>query len=162
MTEELLHLNDHETLRVIGEAGGALEVLGTWEPGGSAPPLHLHPAQDEQFEVQSGRLTAVVGGVTRELGPGDTLQVLRGTPHKMWNAGTETATASWRTSPAGRTAEWWRAVDRLGAQGTRKPPTPALAKGLTEYSDVFQLVINPKPLKPLVYLALRVVALADR
>jgi hypothetical protein len=25
-----------------------------WIPGGSAPPAHLHPAQDEQFEVTSG------------------------------------------------------------------------------------------------------------
>ena len=39
---------------------------------------------------------------------------------------------------------------------------PALAKALTEYSDVFRLVIRPKPLRSFVYLAVRVLALAGR
>jgi quercetin dioxygenase-like cupin family protein len=162
MTNELLHLGDHETLRVVRETPDELEVEGTWMPGGSPPPSHLHPAQDEFFEVHTGRLTAIVDGAERQLGPGDTLQIPPRTPHKMWNAGNETATASWRTRPAGRTADWFRTVDRLGAGGTRKPPVRGLAKGLSEYSDVFRLVIRPEPLRPLADLVLRVVALTDR
>jgi mannose-6-phosphate isomerase-like protein (cupin superfamily) len=162
MTDELLHLGDHETLRIISESRDELIVEATWTPGGSPPPSHLHPAQDEHFEVRSGHLTAIVGREQRLLGPGDTLHIPRRVPHKMWNAGTETATALWRTRPAGRTAEWFRTMERLGAGGTRKPPALRLAKALTEYSDAFRLVIRPKPLRPFVYLGLRVVGLFDR
>ena len=104
----------------------------------------------------------MVDGVQRQLGPGETLQVPRGTPHKRWNAGAEIATAVWRTRRAARTAEWFRTVDRLSVGGTRKSPLPGLAKALTEYSDVFRLAIRPKPLRPIVYFALRVLAVAAR
>jgi mannose-6-phosphate isomerase-like protein (cupin superfamily) len=160
MSDEL-HLNDHEGLRVTRETPAELEVEATWRPGGSPPPEHLHPGQDEEFEVRSGRLTAVVNGTQRQLGPGDTLRIERRTPHKMWNDGDEIATALWRTRPAGRTADWFRTVDRLGAGGTRKPPLRAMAKALTEYSDVFRLAVRPTPLRPFVYLALRVLALGS-
>lgn len=39
---------------------------------------------------------------------------------------------------------------------------PELAKALTEYPDVFRLAIRPKPLRPIVYFAFRVLALAAR
>jgi len=78
MTDQLLHLTDHETVHIVRNTPYELEVEGTWTPRGSPPPPHLHPAQDEEFEVQSGRLTAVIDGVKRELGPGDTLEIPRG------------------------------------------------------------------------------------
>jgi hypothetical protein len=80
----------------------------------------------------------------------------------MWNAGNEVATALWRTRPAGRTAEWFETIDRLTNGGTRKPPTPAMAKAVTAHSDVFVLAIGPSRLRPVVALALRAVALAGR
>lgn len=161
MTDELLYLSGHETVRLIHETPAELEVEGTWAAGGSPPPLHLHPAQDERFEVRSGHLVAVVDGEERRLGPGDTLQIPRGTPHKMWNAGGETATAVWSTRPGGRTAQWFRTVDRLGNGGMRKPPLPAMARALTNFSDVFRLSVGPSKLRPLIHLALRIMALAD-
>jgi hypothetical protein len=107
-------------------------------------------------------MTASIDGDERTLGPGDTLVIPRGTPHKMWNQGSETATAIWRTLPALRTAEWFAAIDRLTAGGTRKPPLPAMAKAVTQYSDVFVLAVGPKAARPAVGLALRAVGLADR
>jgi hypothetical protein len=80
----------------------------------------------------------------------------------MWNAGSETATAVWRTRPALRTADWFRTIDRLVAGGTRKPPLPSMAKALTSYSDVFRLAVGPKPARPLIYVALRLLGLAGR
>jgi quercetin dioxygenase-like cupin family protein len=157
-----LRVNDHQTLRVLGETAAELELEGTWIPGGSAPPAHLHPAQDEQFEVTSGHLTVIVGGQRRQLGPGDTLEIPKGTPHKMWNDGDEVATALWRTRPAGRTADWFRTIDRLAAHGTRKPSLPALAKALTEYGDVFRLAVGPGYLRPVTDTALRMLSLAAR
>jgi mannose-6-phosphate isomerase-like protein (cupin superfamily) len=162
MAEETLHLNPHESLRLISETPEGLEVEATWAAAGSPPPPHVHPAQEERFEVLSGHLTAVVAGSERVLGPGDELQIPPGTPHKMWNASAEPAAASWRTRPAGRTADWFRAIDRLGSGGTPNPPLPAMAKELTRYSDVFQLAIGPRPLWPGIRTAMRLIALADR
>jgi mannose-6-phosphate isomerase-like protein (cupin superfamily) len=162
MADEILHLSSHEDVQVVRDTPDELELEGTWKPGGSPPPAHLHPSQDEYFAVISGQLTAVVDGVKRQLGPGDTLEIPRRTPHKMWNAGTEVATATWRTRPAGRTRDWLRLIHRLGGGGKRKPPLPALARGVNQYSDVFRLVVRPKPLQTVADLALRLLALGWR
>ena len=162
MSEETLHLNAHETVRVVRQTPDELEVEATWTPAGPQPPPHLHPAQEEHFEVLAGQLAAVVDGVERVLGPGDSLEIPRGTPHTMWNQGSEQARVSWRTRPAGRTAEWFRTIDRLGHGGKRNPPLPAMAAALTRYGDVFQLAIGPRPLRPAVRAALRLLALAAR
>jgi quercetin dioxygenase-like cupin family protein len=162
MAGQELHLTEHEWLRITRDTPEELEVEATWDPGGKPPPPHLHPSQDEEFVVQSGRMTASVDGQKRTLGPGHTLLIPRGTPHKMWNPGDETATALWRTRPAARTAEWFATIDRLTAGGTRKPPLPAMAKAATQYADVFVLAVGPKVVRPAVGLALRVVGLADR
>jgi mannose-6-phosphate isomerase-like protein (cupin superfamily) len=162
MSEEILHLGAHETVRLVRETPEQLEVEATWDAGGSRPPAHLHPAQDEHFEVLEGSLSAVIEGDERVLGPGDRLEIPRGTTHAMWNSGAERAVASWRTRPAGRTAEWFRTIDRLGDGGKRKPPLPAMAAALRSYSDVFQLAAGPRALRPALRAALRLLAIAGR
>jgi mannose-6-phosphate isomerase-like protein (cupin superfamily) len=162
MSGQELHLSEHERLRIVRDTPDELEVEATWDPISKRPPPHLHPAQDEEFVVQSGQMTAWIDGEERRLEAGDTLLIPRGTPHKMWNTATDPAIALWRTRPAGRTAEWFATIDRLTAGGTRKPPLPAIAKAVTEFSDVFVLALGPKPARPAVALALRAVALVDR
>jgi mannose-6-phosphate isomerase-like protein (cupin superfamily) len=159
--DETLHLNSHETVRLVRETPEDLEVEARWAPSAAQPPSHLHPAQDERFEVLTGRLMASLEGSERTLGPGESLEIPRGTPHKMWNPGPEPASASWHTRPAGRTAEWFRTVDRLGLGGTRRPALPAMANALRSYSDVFQLAIGPKAARPIIATFLRILALAD-
>lgn len=46
---------------------------------------HLHPNSDEAFTIQEGRLRLMVDGAWRELGPGETAVVPRGTPHLFRN-----------------------------------------------------------------------------
>jgi quercetin dioxygenase-like cupin family protein len=139
MTEKLLHLTESETLRIVRDTPEELELEATWGPGGSPPPAHLHPAQDEEFVVGSGELRALVDGEERRLAPGDTFAIPRGTPHKMWNPGAEPATAVWRTRPGGRTKEWFEEIDRLNAGGTRQPPLSELLEAVSQFSDVFVL-----------------------
>jgi hypothetical protein len=59
----------------------------------------------------------------------------------MWNAGEEPARVSWVTTPAGRTAEWFRVLDGLfGEDGDRAAGRPVdFGALLEEYSDVFRL-----------------------
>ena len=58
-------------------------AAGAWTTG----PDHIHPLQDERFEVVSGRLGLRVNGVEHVLEPGDALEAPAGAPHAAWNAG---------------------------------------------------------------------------
>ena len=147
---ETFSLTPHETVTVRERSPDALVVEGRWGPNGSAPPPHFHPGQDERFEVLEGELTAVVDGVERKLGPGTVLEVPRGAVHKMWNSGGGETGALWRTSPAGRTFEWFEALDDLirrhppGRAGISSPTR--LAALLSEYDDVIRLSAGPRVL----------------
>jgi len=140
---ETYELTPHESVTVRSQTEEALEVEGRWDPHASAPPRHFHPAQDERFEVLEGELRARVDGREVVLGPGDALDVPRGAVHQMWNAGDAPARALWRTSPAGRTAEWFAAIDALRKSGrvgrNGMPSVLAFGVYLTAYDDVIRL-----------------------
>jgi quercetin dioxygenase-like cupin family protein len=163
-----LRLTKDEHVTVVSDAPDALEVEATYGADGSAPPAHLHPEQDERFEVLEGELTTKVDGHQRTLRSGDTLEVPRGTRHQMWNAGAHAARVRWTTTPAGRTLDWFRALDRLqrtapkarisrrgrtARTGFTKPGPLAFAVLLNEYRDVFRLA-GPDPLLRGVFAAL--------
>jgi mannose-6-phosphate isomerase-like protein (cupin superfamily) len=130
-----MELTPTEHVTVVEHSADRLVVDVTYLPGGSAPPAHFHPAQDERFEVRSGVLGVKVGSEKRELRAGDVLEIPRGTKHAMWNAGDEPATAVWTTMPAGRTLDWFRNLDAIPG----KPGPLAIAPALLEYDDVFRL-----------------------
>jgi quercetin dioxygenase-like cupin family protein len=65
-----------------------LEVIV--EPGGAVAAAHVHPFQTEQFTVVSGTLGVKLGRERKELAPGEVAVIEPGTPHKFWNAGTDT------------------------------------------------------------------------
>jgi quercetin dioxygenase-like cupin family protein len=149
---ETLNLAGHDTVTVERADADALEVEARYAPGGSPPPKHLHPAQDEHFEVREGEMTTRVDGVERVLRAGDTLDIPRGTPHQMWNASDAPARVAWRTSPALRTLEWFRALDELHRSGRTGPR--ALAPLVNEYRDVFRLAVAPDALQRVAFAAL--------
>ena len=138
---EKLSLGPHDQLEIRSSTPEALEVEATYRPGGSPPPAHFHPAQDEHFEVLEGAMQVKVDGEERELAAGSEIEIARGQVHQMWNPGSEQARVRWVTTPAGRTEQWFRTLDGLfGEDG-------AIAEGrevdfgalLDEYSDVFRL-----------------------
>jgi quercetin dioxygenase-like cupin family protein len=58
------------------------------EPGGMLTGTgrqHLHPGADEEFTVRRGKLAVIVNGARHELEPGQSVNVLRGTPHYFRN-----------------------------------------------------------------------------
>jgi quercetin dioxygenase-like cupin family protein len=115
MRTDTIRLGPNQTLRVVGSSPDALELESTWETsqGGKKPPAHWHPRQHERFEVLEGRLTVGVGDeAPRGLAPGDSLDVPPGTAHRMWNDGPATCRATWRISPALRTEEMFRFIER--------------------------------------------------
>jgi quercetin dioxygenase-like cupin family protein len=148
-TTRPLQLTPHESVRIVSHTPEALDVEGTWAPGGVAPPKHFHPGQSERFEVLEGTLRARVDGTEHQLSAGDTLDIPAGAVHQMWNEGELPVRATWRTEAAGRTAEWFAELDALrrsGRVGKDGMPGPlAFGAYLTEYGDVIRLA-GPQPL----------------
>lgn len=146
---ESYKLTSTETVIVRRSEPSVIEVEGVWGPGGSPPPKHFHPDQNEEFRVLQGTLTAKVDGSEHVLEQGDVLTIPRGATHQMWNAGDVEARASWKTTPALRTEEWWKAIDELNREG--EPGPLDFGAVLAEYDDVFRLALAPQLVgKPLV------------
>lgn len=155
----IYRLTPSEQVAVVSRSAEALVVEATYGGQGNPPPAHVHPAQDERFEMLEGRLSVRLGRApVRELTAGEVLEIPRGTAHRMWNARSEPARVRWETRPAGRTEQWWAALDGARRDGERMPPLPTLAALLTEYRDVFRLGAPQVIMRPL----LRALALLDR
>jgi glyoxylate utilization-related uncharacterized protein len=128
---ETLHLTEHESIAVQRVAPGGLEVEATYGPGGSPPPKHLHPGQDERFEVLEGEIDVILDGEERTIRAGDTLTVPAGTRHRMW--ATAPARQRWETTPALRTERFFETMWGLQQDGKleRDPELAKLQMALT-------------------------------
>jgi len=74
------------------ETGGQAVVIETFvQPNGFVAAAHVHPSQEERFEVLRGSVGFKIGRKKLVAGPGQRLTVPAGTPHKFWNAGEEEA-----------------------------------------------------------------------
>ena len=75
------------TVKTAGaETGNAFSQIETDDPRDSGPPLHLHHNEDETFYVLEGTPTFRLGDDTIVAGPGDFVNVPKGTPHCFRNA----------------------------------------------------------------------------
>ena len=130
---ETLALSPTASVAIRYSTPTELTVEAVYEPGGGPPPAHLHPAQDEHFEVLEGRMEVIVDGNRRELAKGDEIEIPRGATHQMWNPADERARVSWRTRPGGRTERWFRELDsaqRAAAEGRDPPDFSSPARGV--------------------------------
>jgi hypothetical protein len=67
-------------------------VIETYvQPNGFVAAAHVHPSQEERFEVLRGTVGFRLGREKLVAGPGKRLTVPAGMPHKFWNAGDEVA-----------------------------------------------------------------------
>lgn len=136
----------------------ALVVRTRWSASSKRPPTHLHPAQDERFEVLEGVLHTTVARRSRTLRAGHILEIPRGAVHRVWAE--EPAVARWEIRPAGRSLALFKALDQLQRSARRDDPPPlaALAAVLRDFDDTFRL---PGP-RPLVRSAVAVLGALDR
>jgi quercetin dioxygenase-like cupin family protein len=131
-------------VRTAAETDGELlEMEASYEPGSVEPPEHFHPSQDERFEILAGTMEARIGDERKILEAGEEVFIPAGTPHAMWNAGSETARVAWETRPALRTEEFFRAVARVAEAAVSGEPLPDDAPSgealLAEFRDEFRL-----------------------
>jgi mannose-6-phosphate isomerase-like protein (cupin superfamily) len=138
---ERLKLGPHDSMEIHSSTPEALEVEASYRAGGSPPPAHFHPAQDEHFEVLEGAMRVTVDGEELELATGAEIEIGRGQVHQMWNPGSEPARVRWVTAPAGRTEEWFRILDGIFREDGDLAEGREVDFGslLEEYGDVYRL-----------------------
>ncbi|HEY7397740.1 MAG TPA: cupin domain-containing protein [Gaiellaceae bacterium] len=70
------------------DTGGEAVVIETYvQPNGFVAAAHVHPSQEERFEVLAGTVGFKIGREKKVVGPGTRITVPAGTPHRFWNAG---------------------------------------------------------------------------
>jgi quercetin dioxygenase-like cupin family protein len=131
-------------VRTAAETDGELlEMEATYPARSPEPPAHLHPQQEERFEIVAGEVTVRLDGEERTLMTGDVLEIPAGTVHAMWNGGDEIARLRWETRPAMRTEELFRALAVIAEAAMSGEPQPDDSLSgealLREFRNEFQL-----------------------
>jgi mannose-6-phosphate isomerase-like protein (cupin superfamily) len=87
--------------KTSSDTGGEAVVLETFvKPDGFVAAAHVHPYQEERFEILDGSVGFMLGEKEFVAGPGEKLTVPAGTPHRFWNAGEEEARFVCEVRPA--------------------------------------------------------------
>jgi quercetin dioxygenase-like cupin family protein len=127
--------------------GELLEFDLVVEPHGRVPGGHVHPGQQESFEVREGIMRFRKGLRTVTAGPGDLVVVEPGTYHRFANAGDEPAIVRVRVTPALRMEELFETVAALAAEGRTLPsgmPRPLdLALFMREFEQEVAAPVAP-------------------
>jgi quercetin dioxygenase-like cupin family protein len=116
-------------------------------PGGFVAAEHVHPKQEERFEVLAGVLGLRIDGHERILQAGQIAVVPPGRPHVWWNAGDGEAHVLGEFRPALRTEmffETFFGLARDGKTNRKGLPNPVrLAVLMREYEDELRLARPP-------------------
>jgi quercetin dioxygenase-like cupin family protein len=137
--------------------GGLLQVDWIGDPGWTTGPDHVHPHQEERFEVLSGKLGLQVEGVERFLSTGETTVVPAGSAHAAWNASSnDEVHALIDFRPALRSETAFETLARLASDGkTNKASAPKnpllLALILHHYEDGIYFVRPPLVLQRMIF-----------
>ena len=105
--------------------GELLSITLELSPDGAVPGLHVHPSQEERFEVVSGRMKFRKGMRTIVAEAGDVVTVEPGKAHKFENAGDEPAVANVEVRPAMKMEQLFETAVELAEEGrTNKKGMP--------------------------------------
>jgi quercetin dioxygenase-like cupin family protein len=118
-------------------------------PGALVAAEHVHPKQEERFEVLTGVLTLQVDGHEQTLRAGEVAVVPAGHRHTWWNAGSEEVHLVGDFRPALRTERFFETFFGLAAEGRTNGkglPNPLqLAVLMEEFDDELRLA-RPSPM----------------
>jgi quercetin dioxygenase-like cupin family protein len=110
-----------ETIEFVHTAadtdGELLAIDLTLTPDGHVPGTHVHPEQEERFEVLSGTMKFKLGFKTIIAGPGETVVVPAGKRHRFSNAGDEDAHVRVEVRPALRMEQLFETTVALADEG---------------------------------------------
>jgi quercetin dioxygenase-like cupin family protein len=117
--------------------------------GGKVPGVHIHPKQEEKFEVLQGTMKFRYGMKKIVAEAGETVVVPPGKVHDFRNAGDETAHVRVTISPALKMEEMFETNVALAKEGkvmkTGMPKPMELALFVREFADEVKAPFPPAP-----------------
>lgn len=137
------------TKSTVDTAGEYVEIEGSMRAHSDGPPVHIHPHQEETYQVVSGTADVFLNGRWQQVHAGESLTVPRGAPHTIKNEHNEDVRAMNWHRPAMRFEDFSRTFHRLATSGRIKSLPPKDPSSLiyaamlfTEYEDT-QIVVKP-------------------
>jgi len=135
-------------LETSRETDGQAVVFETFvQPDGFVAAAHVHPTQEERFEILSGTLGLRTGGEEIVADPGETVTIPAGTPHRFWNAGEDEVRFRCEVRPALQFEQLVETMFALAADGkTNKKGMPnplRLAVIARAHFDIVRLPFPP-------------------
>jgi quercetin dioxygenase-like cupin family protein len=152
--------------KTSAETGGELVAIDLeLPPGGRVPGgLHIHPVQEERFEVFEGTMRFRMGRRRVVAGPGDVVVVPPGMAHDFANGGDTEALVRVEVRPALKMEELFETAVALAEQGRTMlggiPRPLDLALFTRRFEQEVQKAFPPRPLQrialaPLAWIAQR-------
>jgi mannose-6-phosphate isomerase-like protein (cupin superfamily) len=124
-------------------------------PGGFVAAEHIHPNQEERFEIVEGTVRLRIGGSERDVGSGASAVVPAGTPHVWWNTGNDELHAIVEVRPALRFEsflERWFELGKAGKTNKKGMPKPLqLVVVMDEYRNEIRGARPPFVLQRILY-----------
>ncbi len=104
--------------KTAADTGGEAVVIECFvRPGGFVAAAHVHPLQEERFQVLSGTVGFLTPLGERVAASGERVTVPAGTPHTFWNAGTDEAHFVCEVRPALQFEQLLETMFALAADG---------------------------------------------
>ncbi len=144
--------------------GELLEIELELSPDGAVPGAHIHPEQEERFEVVEGTMAFRMGLKKVVAGPGDVVTVPAGKVHAFKNTGDDTAKVRVQVRPALAMEQLFETTVALAEAGrttAKGMPKPLdLALFVRRYRREVKAPFPPAPvvramLAPLAWMATR-------
>jgi quercetin dioxygenase-like cupin family protein len=137
---------------LVTEPDGDKLLVENYVTANSGPPMHTHHLQDESLTVVTGRIGyQVQGEAPQYAGVGETVFFKRGTPHRFWNAGTETLHCKGWVKPANTLVFFLSSVYAAqNKSGSERPETFDSAYLLTRYAAEYDMANIPKLVKKVI------------
>jgi len=148
-----------EFIKTAEDTGGALlQLVLTVKPGGAVAAPHIHPRQEERFQVRSGTLRLRTNGEERLLRPGQEGVVPAGSPHVWWNEGADELEALVEFRPALRFEDVISTIFALARDGKTDnkgvPNLLQIAVMLRKYPSEIYLARPPIAVQKLLFAAI--------
>ena len=148
--KHLWFLNTLVKIRVSESEGeDRISVLEHHAPAGDSPPLHIHHTEDEILQVLEGEFRFVIDKQERQLSAGEFLLAPKGVPHQYLVESKKGGRWLTITTPG----DFERFVQATARPAERRelpapagPPTPEVAKLLTETAAKYGIEIIGQPL----------------
>ena len=97
---------------------------------------HVHPEQEERWEVRSGELRVTFEGTEQTLTEGEEITLPADVPHRHWNPTDEPIRVVWERRPAFETAEWAESVYALAQAGkTDEDGVPSVLQSVVIFDE---------------------------